>query len=170
MPTEQVFYDIYDFFYVPFWQTTWFRVLLLCVCLLLLLLMCFGVYRVYRMRKQQKELSLSDWALQQLETLSVEALHDQEDFKNFYHHLTSVIKRYLHKRYGWDVAHSTDEELIRFMKESNFDRELAGSIGMLLSRVQLVKFAHESSMHEIAAADIKHTAHLIARTKPIETK
>jgi len=164
MPAQQQFYDIYEFSYQPFWQAPWFYWLLLGGCCLLIVWCC---YRLYRWRRESGELELSahEWALRQLASLSVADLNRQKDFKLLYVCLTSIIKQYFFKRYGWNVANVTDEELARFVGTAHLEDELARSITVLLQSMQLVKFANESSMRDVATADIKRATELIHRTK-----
>lgn len=161
-------YDIYGFYYKPFWQTTNFKIIISLVILLILFIISFFVYKFFL--KKRLTLTAWDWAFDKLKKLSIDKLNKKSDFKFFYFELTNIIKLYLLKRYSWDVKYKTDEELIILLKEKNFDSILIKYLQDINSSSLYVKFADETVLKNQAEIDLKKVFEFIEKTRPLENK
>ncbi len=105
------FHDIYDFYYIPFWQTLWFKIIVGIACAIALTAI---IYLIVTRRK--KKITAWEWATQELAKLAGMQLSSKADYKKFYFALTVITKQYLHERYGWKVSDKTDEELVAWLE------------------------------------------------------
>ena len=153
------FYDIYDYYTVPIWQTIWFKI---GIALAIISIVGLVVFLILRTKKK-----LLPWelALQQLEKLSGMPLEQKSDFKKFYFELTAIIKNYLSKRYQWRIHDKTDEELIAWLNEQNFDPEIITMLQTISTGALSIKFANQDALKSQAEADIKNVHLIIEKTK-----
>lgn len=153
------FYDIYDYYTIPFWQTTWFMI---CMGLLIACMIAVVIFVMLRKKKQQLPW---EWAEQQLQELSSMPRVDKNDYKKFYFALTAIIKGYLNRRYQWNLADKTDEELITWLNEQNFDPEIITTLQALADGALSIKFANADALKTQAEADLKTVHIMIEKTK-----
>ena len=164
METQSQFFEIYDFYYVPFWQTIYFKIILFPIILLVLGLIGLRFY----LKRKRRMITAWQWATQELEKLSIDKLVTKKDFKKFYFDLTSIIKTYLQKRYGWATQDKTDEELIEYLQKRNFDEILLKNLQTMLSGALWIKFANEDVLKTQSLKDLKLAFNLVAKTVPID--
>jgi len=157
------FHDIYDFYYTPWYQTTWFYVLVGITGLALIA----GII-VYIVRRRKQAVPPWQWAWQELKKLSLDNCRTPEDYKKFYFHLTSIVKTYLHKRFDWQTEDKTDEELITWLEKKHFDQHLITMLSKLSQDAVWIKYANVAALKSQAEAeaDIKTVQTLIERTTP----
>lgn len=151
-------YDIYDYYTIPFWQTTWFI-----ICATLLVIAIIGTVIFFMVHKKKKLLPW-EWANQQVQKLSTMTLADKNDYKKFYFALTAIIKEYLAKRYNWSLADKTDEELIAWLKEQKFNPEITEIIQAFADGALWIKFANADALKSQAETDLHRVLTMIEKT------
>jgi len=163
------FYDIYDYEYVSFWQSTEGLVSIGLIILLSTVLIAYGIWVIIQRRRAAK-LNIMPWdhALAELAKLSAKSPTSKAEVKQFYFALTTLIKVYLHKRFTWEVEDKTDSELIAYLRNVSFDQELRENLERLLGSVVEVKFADAQTVKEYVERDIAVAHTLITRTIPEE--
>jgi hypothetical protein len=156
------FYEIYDYYAPPFWQTTWFIVLMSIIVLTTVFILFF----MYRARKK-----IPSWttALQKLEFLRTSKLQTQSDFKLFYINLTSIIKNYLHERFGFTILDKTDDELVNWLESQHFDPILLETLKKITGDAVLVKFAKLETLAQNAQDDLGRAQSIVQKTVPQKT-
>lgn len=160
------FYENYDYYYIPFWQTRGF--VLLFIAFVLLCVVVGGMWYYLRFRARDavlKQLTPGQWALQKLSQLSPEQCASPEAFKKFYFDLTNIVKVYLHKRYGWPVLDKTDNELLEFVQKNQFDRALVKDLRTVFSGALYIKFAGQDALRTQAERDRDLMCALVMKTK-----
>lgn len=165
MNRETDFYDIFDYYQIPFWQTTYFKV---SVILILILIITLVVYLV--LKKRKKAFSPWEWAQHKIKQLSLEKCTSKNDYKNFYFDLTLILKQYLNKRYSWDTEDKTDDELIEYLRKKGSKQELQDTLKKMLEGAVWIKFANDDVIKTQAEADLKAALMIIEQTIPSETK
>jgi len=111
-----------------------------------------------------------DAALQALELLQQEKVMTIEQGGNLYATLTRILKKYLHQRYGFDIASKTDDELIVYLEHHNFDPLLLSDIREIFEGSVYIKFAHVQVMQERIEKDLERSRAFIKATVPAQTK
>jgi len=163
---EQLFYDIYDFYYVPFWKQPYFIILIVCLSIFLAMLLSYFLFRLIRNRRNRgRELLPWEWAEEELARFDVSKFSSKGEFKRFSFSLTMIMKRYLGLRYNWRLEDKTDEEIEEFLSLSNFDPLLAKEFVGLLKSSLLVKFADEAALSSQAKQDLEVARKIIKKTK-----
>ena len=157
-------FDIYPFYYIPFWQTTFLKVSIAVV----LFLISVSIFLYFYLKNKRKKITAWQWATVELEKLlnSIDSFETKKDFKLFYFDLTSIIKTYLKKRFNWKTKDKTDEELIIFLKEKKFDDELLISLQKMLNGAVWIKFANEDVLKTESKKDLGLTLRMVEKTIP----
>lgn len=167
---EQKLHDIYDVWHVPFWQRPWFYwSVYSCICMLLLLVIGIIIF-TYRSRKKKIAITPWDEALQSLTVLQQQPVVTIEQGGNLYAALTQLLKKYLHQRYGFDIESKTDEEVIVYLEQNNFDPLLLVDIREIFEGSVYIKFAHVQVMQEHIEKDLKCSRAFIKATIPVPSK
>lgn len=166
---EEKFYDIYGYFYRPFWQTHIFKMIIITLCALVVLF-CSYMLILYLKKRKNKITTLSswEWALKELNQLSLKKQFNKNEYKHFYFELTKIVKKYLYKRYKWNVKDKTDDELIIFLQEKSFDQILLNNLQEILHGALLIKFADETTLQSQIEKDLKLIIEFIKKTIPIQ--
>jgi hypothetical protein len=158
-PVELV--DIYDYYYIPFWQTMWFKISMAVLAAALITAFCIWWFVLRR----KKPLTADQWAKRELAQLAVHKCTTQQDFRQLYFRLTEIIKGYLTRRYGWVLADKTDHELIAWLTEQQFDPTILDLLTQLADGAMWVKFANTSALKSQAETDVKTVHAMIDQTK-----
>ncbi len=158
---QAVFHDIYGYHEVFFYQTIYFKLLLVLFCIIFF----YGVYYLFKKRKKRKK-EPWDWALYKIAGINIEACETKKDFKKLYFDVTTILKQYFHKRYGWKTASKTDEELIAYLKKQKFDEKLLDELKKMLEGSVWIKFANQDVIKTQAQKDIKTSVAIIQKTIP----
>jgi hypothetical protein len=150
------FYDIYDYIYIPFWKT---KIFITIVTILLFSAIAVASYFFYKKRKQKKlsqkpPLSPKEWALEELEKLNPEKYNTKQEFKDFYFSLTRIYKTFLYKKFSWQVAEKTDEELLEFLRNTDLGSSTIEKLEKILNGSLLIKFADAQALKEQAQVDL----------------
>jgi len=154
------FYDIYEYYTIPFWQKTWFYVTMFFVVGLIIGLLVFYIW--YRRRRF---ITPWDWALMELTRLSKKSLQTKDDIKRFYFELTKILKTYLAKRYRWTIDNKTDDELVAFLEEKKFNADLIAMLKKTAEGAQWIKFANETALKAQVDQDTQTVKILIEQTR-----
>ena len=129
--------------------------------LLLIALVAFFIVR----RKKRVQLPW-EWAEEQLKKLSPQACKNKNDFKKFYYALTTTLKHYFYIRYFWPTEDKTDEELIFFLQEQNFEQQQLEHVKKIFSGAVWIKFANEDAIRSQAQEDLGKAFEIVEKTKP----
>ncbi|MFH1643923.1 MAG: hypothetical protein ABIA74_01990 [bacterium] len=165
MENQKVFYDIYDFYYIPFWKTIEFKLIVSIV----LLCLFFALALIFYLRRKRKKQSSWQWAICELNKLSVDKLNSKKDFKLFYFDLTFIIKKYFQKRFDWNTRDKTDEEFIYLLTDRNFDAELLKDLKKMLQGASWIKFANEEVLKTQSNKDLELAKKIIEKTIPVNS-
>ncbi len=164
---EQGFYEIYDYYTQPLLEIKSVRIALL---LTLIIIITGLIFLFFWTRNRKKIKTYWELALQNLHSLNPGRYSSKNDFKVFYFNLTSIFKKYLDKRYVWQTETKTDAELIKHLKNENFNSDLLVQIQKILEGAAWVKFANQEALKNQAESDLKVVIQIIERTKPVENK
>ncbi|MCK4265313.1 hypothetical protein KAW80_03075 [Candidatus Babeliales bacterium] len=159
------FYDIYDFYFVPFWKTWWFFALSLTIIFILL---SFVIYKLIFLFKKTKPLSIWIDAEMRLNKIDPRLLMEKEEFKKFYFELGKILKQYLSKLFELDLENKTDAEIRRYLEEKKFDFNLTNDLVEILHGSRFIKFANETALPSKAREDWELALTIIKRTIPVE--
>ena len=159
------FYDIYDYYTTPIWQTTEFYVGLGIVTFLLL---AVGIFLFHTFKK--RPLYAWDWALVELKKINPTKATAKEEFKTFYFKLTEIIKCYLQKRYTWDIASKTDAELIAWLTDKKFNAVIVEVLKKIADDALWIKYANMDVLKSQAEADWNAVIGMVEHTKEITKK
>jgi hypothetical protein len=162
------FYEIYDYYYQPIWQRFYFKVFFIVLILLLLGVIIFFV-TAYIFRKRKERFLLPwEWAIRELNNLSLKKCSSKSDFKKFYFDLTLIIKKYLKQRYGWDTIDKTDDELIHYLETKKFDKTLLNGLRKFVESALWIKFADADALKIQAERDLKTAHDIVESTRGIK--
>lgn len=161
---KQGLYDIYGGWHVPFWQTKNFYSAMV---VLVVLLAGFGLWlliRWYRLRKSIKPY----WqvALADLDQLKQKNIATVAHGKEFYGHLTVILKKYLYRRYGVDGSAKTDAEFLTTMTQLNIVPDIMEELRSIAAGGTIIKFANEQAVQDQIEQDFRRAVSLIKRTIP----
>jgi hypothetical protein len=159
------FYEIYEYYYQPLWTTKPFKISILIIALTLLVTVIFFTVRYFIKKKQLAALFPWEWALVKLQKLLPQNCSTKNDFKKFYFELTFIIKNYLQKRYDWNTLDKTDQELIIYLENKNFDKPLLNNLKQMMEGAMEIKFANEYALKTQAETDLKLAYEIVEKTK-----
>lgn len=164
-------FDVYEYVYKPFWQSTSFKVTAGIFLFIFLTLFSYLIYRYIQHRRGiRRRLDPWEWAFEEIDRLNPAAARGKDDFKRIYFDLTRVLKLYVGMRYGWQVADKTDQELVLFLQEEGWDSQLTESLTTLLESAVKVRFANEAGLKAQIDHDIEIMRAIIHRTIPIQSE
>ena len=166
MVSNVTFYDIHDYYYLPFQQTLTFKILIITGLMIVGAIIGYIFFK----RRYRKKISAWQWALQEISKLSPAQCTTKKNLKDFYFNLTDIIKNYLDKRYDWKTLDKTDTELITLLKKKKFDEQLLKNLQKMLSGAEWVKFANQDVIKTQVEADLKTAQKIIEKTTPLEDK
>ncbi|MFH1832284.1 MAG: hypothetical protein ABH827_05805 [bacterium] len=163
---KTIFYDIEEYYYLPFHETLLFKILIIAGILIIGVLVGYYLFK----RRYRKKITSWQWALQEIAKLGLAQYTNKHDVKKLYFNLTGIIKQYLYKRYNWKIQNKTDKELVAFLLEKQFDPALIIDLQKMLEGAQWVKFANQDMIKTQVESDLKMAQKLVEQTKPIENK
>lgn len=135
--------DIYDIWYRPFWQQTWF---VIAGIVLLLTLLSLVAYWFFSRRKKVTIPSPAERALTKLEVMLRGETHNP---KIFYGKLTALLKEYLGKELALPLVGTTDDEMFEVLRsKQKLPDEIIASLKQIFEGVVLIKFANQQAVIE----------------------
>lgn len=155
-------YDIYGLWHVPFWQTTWFSVVIGILSALVIMVLVYGMVTRYLSRRP----ATKPWvvALQELENLSKNI--QPADSERFYTALTTLLKHYLYRRFGYSVLSKTDAQVTVYLKSVDLDPAFADTLETIFQGSIVCKFAHQQAIKEAMHRDLAAAIAFINATIP----
>jgi len=157
-------FPIYGLWHKPFWQTKLFYFIVGSIILFIILVFVLLLIRRYLKKKCTK--MVWEKALFDLSNLEKLIVKNKISSKNFYLLLTEIIKKYLYNRFGYDLFGCTDQEVILFLEDKNFDKDLLENIADMFESMQVVKFAAQSVVKELMERDLARSIDLVKKTIP----
>jgi len=156
-------FDIYKPWHVPFWHTTPFYVAL-ALGILGLLILAWFVYKNYFRRAPLE----SSWqkALAAIERLRSNNKATAEHGKEFYYALTSILKRYMHERYGFEGREKTDQEFLQYLEEQKFTPLFMHDFTQIFEGSTIIKFANAAAAQQQIDRDLAAAISFIKKTIP----
>ncbi|MCD8317598.1 MAG: hypothetical protein LUC45_01505 [Paraprevotella sp.] len=165
------FYGPKDIMEPPFSWSDWSVIFWLSVVLLLWVLMLSYIYIRFRDNKPIiKMIKLSPKvlphtkAMQEFDQMKAEKAWAKEDSKEYYTRLTSILRTYIEKRYGFNAMEMTSSEIIdRLLKEQT--NETLDELRTLFQTADLVKFAKHNTLINENDANLVNAIEFINQTK-----
>jgi len=138
-------YEHYPVYYKPFWATKPFIISAIIIAIIIL---GYLVLRIMRSMQTKKVLQSWDITLEQLKDLEKNVQAGKITSQEFYMRLTSIIKIYLHARFGYVLYDKTDEELAEFLKKSEITEQARILVEKIFEQVPLLKFSKQTDKPE----------------------
>ena len=157
------FDDIFDIWLPPWWQDsrTWLVIASVILCSAVLM------YLVSMWRRRKQPLDPRVEALQCLYALVPSRVFDtQEEYKQFYVELTTLIKRYLDRQYHLACVSKTDIELVGYLERHAPDTRYQAVVQDLMRHASPVKFAQATEQYDTVLVDYEKVLDLVR--KPID--
>lgn len=167
MNNPQPFFDIYDFYYIPWWQTKPFIYTALALGFFLVALLAYLVARYIRSKRKCESLPW-EWAKDKIVILALEEPSKKEEYKRLYVDLIEITKQYLFLRFDWKVSTYTDDELIIFVKKQN--EKIAPPLEKIIDNARMIKFANEQALQNHLGDALEAALDLVEKTKKHEEK
>ncbi len=161
MEPASTFYEIYEYYYIPFYQEPLFIISASVTSIILLGLISYWLYK-----RKLRPLSPWDWALREIAKIPISTYVAKDDYKKFYFAITTILKTYLEKRYSWDTQDKTDEELATFLQLHGFQPQLLEKLKKMLQGATWIKFANEEAIKTQVDEDLGTAQLIIKKTIP----
>ena len=107
-------------------------------------------------------------AMLELGRLEARALLSEGKAKEFYSELADILRRYLDRRFQMETLELTTFEILKNLKENEFDVRLTEKIKELLEHSDLVKFAKFIPPPSSADTMTDHLKEVVEKTIPRE--
>lgn len=161
-------YDIYVTWHVPFWHTFPFYMFISSIFLIFIVAIGWYFYKKYKLRKK----FVSSWesALSQIDYLQKNNYANIERSKEFYCALTSILKRYMHERYGFDTREKTDQEFLRYLEEQGFSTLFIQDFIAIFEGSATIKFANTLAAQQQIDHDLAAAISFIKKTIPVKVE
>jgi len=149
----------------------WFNVikwsLVILLVFLLLWLVIMVLRRISKRKKEAVSLSPKQRAVKSLDLLNKADLISKRSWQKYYFTLDIIFRRYVYEEFDYDVLDRTVEELkVKlpevYSKVPNIDLDW---YKQFLERIQLIKFAQESSSADDCQQDYEQVSKFIKRVK-----
>ncbi len=155
-----------------FWARHGLWILLLLV-LILAFLIIRNIYKKYKNQngKQIQKINVPPyvWAEKELKKLLDKQLLEKGQTKEFYFHLSRIIRQYIELRYNIDLLEHTTSEIIETLQSSHLlTDELFEKLKTILITSDLVKFAKYQPNAQTNNTNINFAFDIIKNTKPQE--
>ena len=150
-------YDMYDYYYTPFWHTTWFLI----GASLALILACIAGFLYAKKHRGRKK--LLRWQ-EIYGEIAQQKVHEQS-VKKFYFDLTRLLKEYLALRYQVSLTGKTDFEVIQLLKKDSLPQELLPLVEQVFMGPQAIKYANQKGQIHQMEEDKKHCITIIRCTQ-----
>lgn len=161
--TSTQLYEHYPVEFTPFWRTYPFYIVVAFIVLLIVLLISRFVIQVIK-RRPVPPLSSSAQALQELDGIKKSVTQGMPE-KEAYYALTSIMKRYLQKRYDVALEDKTDTEMMSWLQDVSFPYDVRSTLQQFFKQAYAIKFSDSSDEGGIQER-IKQLEMVIAQTQP----
>jgi len=104
-------------------------------------------------------------ALKALRELLASPLASAGPAKEFYFHLTEILKTYLGRRFAFDALGDTSDELLRSVRKLGLAEEVRQNMSALLAQADLVKFAAYHPLPAEQKATVEHAFAIVEATR-----
>lgn len=158
-------YDIYSLWHIPFWQRDWFKMLVALVVLIIGLLCAWYVYKRF-FKKKPAPIPAWQKALQELEQLKEYSIETKDHGKQFYFHITDILKRYIAARFNLNIQAKTDEELVAYLQNQEVLPLVKDGIKDIAQGCVYIKFANQHAMQEQIKRHLSLGFDLVKQTIP----
>ena len=162
------FSPLHDYYYVPFWQSSWFVIASLLFLSSALGILGFFSYKRWAHARAQRSVAAHEWALGKLLALHNAELADKQQIKAFYYALTDLLKEYFYRRYAWETRDKTDEEFVALLKTQQLDKQVLEDVRAITQSVIEIKYADAQALAAKAKQDIVGAREVVKRTIPEE--
>lgn len=157
------FYDIYGIWHVPWWQLPLVKNILWMLAAVLLISLI--VYIIKKFANRKKPLTPWQVALRDLAILGTPDMLNERSSKIFYIRLTTIVKKYLCDRYGFDIYGKTDREILLFLDEQViFPRDLMPVLYEIYDHASQSKFANVLGIAETMKRDLALGVRIVKET------
>ena len=146
----------YPIWYIPFWQTITFKIIIILSLVSLVFLVCFLIYKIHKNRKK------TIWELALLKIAKIE--NDQNEPRLTYFQLTEILKNYFSYRFNFDFTANTDDELIKNVNNVEILKLFQKDIEKIFVTAKLVKFS-QNNLSDFSS-DLKLSKEIIKATIP----
>jgi len=163
-------YENYGLWHVPFWQTETFYFIIKITLVIATVIVCIALYKLYAAYKKRKKLPAWQCAVHDLQKLHDAQQHSFVEAKEFYASLGSIVKIYLHNRFGYDVLSKTDDEVVEYLQKRQMENELIEDVRALLQGSIFIKFANGAAAQEQMNNDYERALFMIKKTIPQKNK
>ena len=116
---------------------------------------------------EEPRLSPEEEAAQALAALELSTLIAEGQYKEFYSNLSSVLRRYVERRYAISASEMTSSELIAAFRQGSVPTEPAFACRAFLDNADLVKFARWTPGADEVSADIARLRRFVQDTTPV---
>lgn len=150
--------DIYDVWYQPWYYTSWAYYFVISFIMFVLIGIAWYWYRKYQLRINPIDGSLV--AKKKLENLKKIRIETEQDSKDCYFELSSIIKQYLSYKFDPIFIKLTDKELVH-QATVYLDDENIRVLKKVFQDMIFIKFERQVAMHETLQNDIERIERLI---------
>ncbi len=160
----QGLYDIYDLLFTPFWRTTPFLVTVACITGLCL---SYGAWRYW---KKMRSRPRTPWEEAQMRLDELRAKVTTTDANILYASITDTLKKYLERRYSYQLLEKTEEEIVVFLSTSAMPDQIKNAAQEIFSRAVAYKFGNAQESVGQMVVDVQNAKRIILQTMPQEAK
>ena len=160
--------DVYDIWYTPWWQMPLGYGTIIIVSSIIIILSAYRVKNWYNRFLLQPERQ----AIKQLSCLYKEISEKNKNAQVVYPVVTTVLKKYIAKRYQLTTQGATDSECIMILeniseqvnKNTYVDKEIIELFSQLMNNAQKVKFGYYEISSKQVQDDITNALLFVERT------
>lgn len=142
---ELELYDIYGHWHQPFWQTQWFKIMVLVLGAVLIGILFFIFFKKYY---KKNILSPTQRALRDLEMLKNKKIITREDAHAAYFSLTAILKNFFQFHYGQRYESMSDYEMIANLRMNGVPSDQMAELENIVNASLSVKYAREHALHD----------------------
>ncbi|MGZ6250949.1 MAG: hypothetical protein ACXWL2_02880 [Candidatus Chromulinivorax sp.] len=135
--SQEQLIDIYDLVYQPFWQSKWFFWSSCFFGAGFIILGCYFLYVWYV--KKSNVIDCAILAYQKLEKFEKILVLKEQDSKDYYFSLSSIVKNYLACRYDNSFSCMTDKEMLEKIKKYTNEANVR-LLERIVLNMKMVKF------------------------------
>lgn len=143
--------DIYDLVYYPFWQSKSFLFTVYFVGIGSVIFVCYFLYALYI--KKTKVVDCAMIAYEKLEKFEKISVLKEQDSKDYYFSLSSIVKNYLACRYHSSFSCMTDNEMLEKIKKYTNEANVR-LLERIVLNMKMVKFEYKIVTENQLSQDI----------------